>query len=32
MSGGIDYLERARALTPTIASVADRTEAERRLP
>ena len=27
-----DYLERARALTPTIAAFADRAEAERRLP
>ena len=32
MSGATDYLERARALAPTIAAFADRTEAERRLP
>src|SRR5205085_569859 len=32
MSGAADYLERARTLGPTIASFADRTEAERRLP
>ena len=32
MSGATDYVERARALAPTIASFADRIEAERRLP
>src|SRR5256885_11464588 len=32
MSGATDYVERARALAPTIAAHADRAEAERRLP
>src|SRR5437762_12018524 len=32
MSGTVDYVERARALGPTIGSFADRIEAERRLP
>ena len=32
MSGATDYVERARALAPIIASFADRIEAERRLP
>jgi alkylation response protein AidB-like acyl-CoA dehydrogenase len=32
MSGGQDYVERTRALAPTIAKCADQAEAERRLP